>query len=66
LSAALREEAGQRGLTYIDVHAASQGHDVCSSDPWVNGQNVASDGTIAFHPFAREQAAVASMIAKFL
>ena len=39
-STALREQAEQRDLTYVDVYGASEGHDVCSDDPWVNGQNI--------------------------
>ncbi len=62
LSDALRAEAERRDLTYVDVFAASTGHDICSDDPWVNGITTAEDGTIPFHPFAAEQAAVAELI----
>ncbi len=66
LSSALRDEAEQRDLTFVDVFAASAGHDVCSADPWVNGVQTAPDGTAPFHPFATEQAAVAAMISDSL
>lgn len=66
LSTALRREAGKRDLDYVDTFTASKGHDVCSDDPWVNGIDTAPDGTIPFHPFAVEQAAVASMITELL
>ncbi|MBS45254.1 MAG: GDSL family lipase [Nocardioides sp.] len=66
LSALLRTAADDRDLDFVDVHAASQGHDVCSDDPWVNGQETAEDGTIPFHPFASEQAAVAALVADLL
>jgi len=62
LSDALEAQAEQRGLTYLDVFAASEGHDVCSDEPWVNGVQTAADGTIPLHPFAIEQAAIAAMI----
>ncbi|CAN5162617.1 SGNH/GDSL hydrolase family protein [soil metagenome] len=62
LSAALKAEAEARDLTYVDAYGASDGHDICSDDPWVNGLNVAPDGTVPFHPFAEEQAAVAALI----
>ena len=62
LSDTLRAQAEQRDLTFVDVYAASQGHDICSAEPWVNGADVAPDGTIAYHPLAAEQAAVAALI----
>ncbi|WP_323794227.1 SGNH/GDSL hydrolase family protein [Nocardioides sp.] len=66
LSDALESAAAERELSFIDVYAASAGHDVCSDDPWVNGASMASDGTIPFHPFAQEQAAVADLLAAML
>lgn len=66
LSYGLMREAEKRDLTYLDVFTASQGHDLCSDDPWVNGVKVADDGTIPLHPFANEQAAVAAMITDLL
>lgn len=62
LSDALQAAAEERDLTFVDVYDASIGHDVCSDDPWINGAAVAPDGTIPFHPFAQEQAAVAALI----
>ena len=62
LSASLRTQAEQRDLAYVDVFAASQGHDICSDEPWINGAEIAPDGTIPFHPFAAEQAAVAELV----
>lgn len=62
LTEALERQASGRDLVYVDVHTASQGHDVCADDPWVNGSEVAPDGTIPFHPFATEQTAVAELV----
>ena len=50
---------------FIDLWKPSAGHDVCSSDPWVNGGSDTSDA-IAYHPLPREQVAVADLIAKEL
>lgn len=66
LTDALRRPAQQRGLAYLDVYAASEGHDICAAEPWVNGAEVAPDGTIPFHPFAAEQEAVAEMVLEAL
>ncbi|WP_134768106.1 SGNH/GDSL hydrolase family protein [Nocardioides sp. 1609] len=62
LSDALQSQAEERDLDFVDVARASRGHDICSDDPWVNGAETAPDGTIPFHPFAAEQAAVADLI----
>jgi lysophospholipase L1-like esterase len=61
LSAAVARAATAAGATYVDVLAASEGHDVCSDEPWVNG--FATDAPASpFHPFAEEQAAVADLV----
>lgn len=66
LSRALSAEAKARNLPFVDVYAASRGHDVCSAEPWVNGAQVGQDGTAPFHPFAVEQAAVAALVGDML
>jgi hypothetical protein len=66
LSSALREQADRHGSTFVDLGRPSRGHDICSDAPWVNGATVADDGTIPFHPFAVEQQAVATIIARLL
>lgn len=66
LSDALQAEAEARDLPFVDVAAASVDHDVCSDDPWINGADLAPDGTIPFHPFASEQVAVAALIGDML
>lgn len=62
LTQALRQAAAQEHLDYVDVWRASQGHDVCSADPWINGQYTDPTRAEAFHPFANEQAAVAGLV----
>ena len=66
LSGQLRRAARQRDLTFVDLAGPSRGHDICSTDPWVNGAATAPDGTIPFHPFAAEQEAVARLVARVL
>jgi lysophospholipase L1-like esterase len=62
LTWALREAAAQAHVGYVDVWRASIGHDICSADPWINGQYDDPSRAAAFHPFANEQAAVARLI----
>jgi len=66
LSDALQVEAEARDMTFVDLLAPSRGHDICAEDPWVNGIRTGDDGTAPFHPFAVEQAAVASLISDML
>jgi lysophospholipase L1-like esterase len=56
---ALAAQAGD--AHFVDVLTASEGHDICSADPWVNGpQN--SGHAAPFHPFLAEQQAVAELV----
>lgn len=59
---AQRRAADAAGVGFADVYAASEGHDICSDDPWVNGAETAADGTIPFHPFAVGQAGTAGVV----
>ena len=66
LDRTIRERAEAAGLTFVDVWAASEGHDICSDDPWVNGQTTDPDAALAFHPFASYEQAVADLVADAL
>lgn len=62
LNEALRGAARVAGVEFVDVYAASEGHDVCSDEPWVNGAVTITDQALQYHPFAREQRAVAELV----
>jgi lysophospholipase L1-like esterase len=62
LDQALRHAAAVTRSTYVDVWRASQGHDICSSDPWINGQFTDPTRAQSFHPFANEEAAVGALV----
>lgn len=53
-------EAG--GAEVLDLYAASDGHDICSDQPWVNGIDTDPSRALAFHPFPEEQRAVADLL----
>ncbi|MCW2784380.1 MAG: Lipase 2 precursor [Marmoricola sp.] len=59
----LRDVAKRSGADYIDMYAASEGHDVCSADPWVDGQTNLPGQALAFHPYKAYHVAVADKIA---
>ena len=58
--------AADVGAEYVDVASASRGHDICAAVPWVNGQSTDPAAALAFHPFAREQRAVAGLVERTL
>ena len=63
LGRALAAAAKEADATYIDMLAASRGHDICAGDQaWVNGIESDLERAIAFHPFAEEQQAVAELV----
>ena len=62
LNGTLRRAAETAGATYADMHRASRGHEICSAQPWVNGQRTDEQRALAFHPFASGQAAVADQV----
>ncbi|MGZ8736641.1 MAG: SGNH/GDSL hydrolase family protein [Nocardioides sp.] len=66
LTAALSRAADRAGVEFLDMYAASAGHDVCSAEPYVNGVNGDQDRAAAFHPFPRGMRAVAHELAALL
>ena len=66
LDGALRAAARATGVDYLDMYAASEGHDVCSDDPWVNGRQTQPGLALAFHPLAAGMRAVATELESLL
>lgn len=67
LNATLAAAAEEADVDYVDVAAASEGHDICSDDPWINGDRQDKEsGAAAYHPMPAEQAAVAELILDLL
>jgi lysophospholipase L1-like esterase len=66
LNKILRQAAEQTGTEYVDVHAATKGHDICSDDPWVQGRKDELGVALAFHPHAEEQRAVATLVQRLV
>ena len=52
LDRALRQAARRTGTTFVDMYAASAGHDICAATPWVNGNVTVREKALAYHPFA--------------
>jgi len=65
---ATQQAAEDAGVRYVDLLAASAGHDVCAGeDAWVRGvvDDPAAPGA-TMHPFAEEQVAVAQLVVEAL
>ncbi|WP_121254306.1 SGNH/GDSL hydrolase family protein [Nocardioides ferulae] len=61
LTRALEGAAADTDSPYIDVWQASEGHDICAPQPWINGAGL--DATaMPFHPYPVEQEAVADLV----
>jgi lysophospholipase L1-like esterase len=52
LDQALRQAARRTATTFVDMYAASAGHDICAATPWVNGNVTVREKALAYHPFA--------------
>lgn len=66
LDGALRDAAASTGVDYLDLYAASEGHDVCSDEPWVNGRQTRAGIALAFHPLAAGMRATATELERLL
>jgi len=64
LNDAVREAADRTEAGYVDLARASRGHDVCSSEPWVNGA-AGGDGA-PYHPRAIGQREAARLVLQAL
>ncbi len=62
LAESVRRAAEGAGARYVDVYAASEGHDLCSADPWINTDESVTGRALAYHPLAPQQEAVAELV----
>lgn len=58
---ALADAARAAEAEFVDVFAATEGHDMCAADPWIAGTEPVADAA-PFHPYPEEQQAVADLI----
>lgn len=60
LNGQIRTVARLTGATFVDVADLSTGHELCSDDPWISGKKSVDGESVAFHPRAALQDAVAA------
>jgi hypothetical protein len=61
LATGIRDAGVSAGAEYVDLYTASEGHDICSDDPWIAGIHGAQRA-MGMHPYPTEQQAVADLI----
>ncbi len=62
LANAVRRGGVKAGAEFVDLVEASQGHDICSEEPWIAGIRGASNRAMGLHPYPAEQRAVADLV----
>jgi lysophospholipase L1-like esterase len=54
------------GAEYVDFYAHSEGHDICSDEPWVQGRLGDGQRAAALHPLPAGQQALAELVLETL
>ncbi|MDF1604257.1 SGNH/GDSL hydrolase family protein [Nocardioides sp. YIM 152315] len=62
LTEAVHDAADYADAEYVDVWAATEDHDICADDPWINGRVTSAARALAYHPLDTEQRAVADLV----
>jgi hypothetical protein len=62
----LARTAKSAKVDYIDMYAASRGHELCSTDPWMAGELNVPGTALQFHPYNSYHRAVADKIVALL
>ncbi len=62
LAEAVRQGGLKGGAEFVDLVEASQGHDICSKQPWVAGVRGDPRRAMGLHPYPAEQRAVAELV----
>lgn len=68
LNSMLRDAAANSGARFVDIHDATDGNEICSTEPYVNGIRLGNDlfglgANESFHPNESGHRAIAALIA---
>ncbi|MGH3612721.1 MAG: GDSL-type esterase/lipase family protein [Pseudonocardia sp.] len=66
LNSTIRTAASRAGVEFVSTYGAFSGHEVCSSDPYVNGFPAPTFDQLAFHPKPVGQAKLAAVVGDYL
>jgi hypothetical protein len=61
-----RDTAAKAGAAYVDMYTASQGHDICSDDPWISPYTGVPGKAAGLHPLPAYEQAVADQVVRAL
>lgn len=61
----VQQAAERTEVPYLDLWELTEGHDICSDDPWINGQTDTPGKATRYHPFLAFQEAVAQEFSEF-
>jgi lysophospholipase L1-like esterase len=59
---AQRAAARDAGAEFVDLYTPSEGHDICSDEPWINDYTDGPEGAYNFHPMPALQRAITDLI----
>ena len=54
--------ADRAGVDFIDTATGSEGHDICSKDPWIAGVDAKGGDAAPLHPYPDEQDFVSKLV----
>jgi hypothetical protein len=60
------EAAETAKVDFVDLYTPSEGHDICSSSPWVNDATDGPQGAYNFHPMPALQTAITHRVLEIL
>lgn len=66
IARAMADAAEDRDIDVVDTFGLSRGHDVCSSEAWVNGARPKPDDGLLYHPNAAGEQAIAKAVVERL
>lgn len=63
---AQRKAATKTKADYVNVFAATRGHDICSDEPWIAGLKPTRSDALPYHPYPEEQRVVTELVVDLL
>jgi lysophospholipase L1-like esterase len=62
INASVAAAADRAGVEFVDTATGSEGHDICSDDPWIAGAHVKEGHAAPLHPYPEEQEFVSRQV----
>lgn len=62
INASVEKAADRAGVEFVDIATGTEGHDICSDDPWIAGIDAKLGRAAPLHPYPEEQKFVSEQI----